>query len=196
MAKVVGPLQSFSAGGKVADTLIFQKSNGRNIVRRYFRPSNPNSSAQQVNRTIMFMVSQAIGAVDPDRPYLQDLLTVVPATETWSTYIQKYVTRRFGRGLAGADALRLDYVGHPNRVLINDFSIRIEFTGRRFTTDPSDPVLDAGVSFYLLAELAFELKTRDSNLFDRAVYNTPLDSWNLNHAIDFKTDFTDRIPRT
>ena len=195
-AKVISPLQSFSASGKIADSLIFQKQNGRNIVRRYFRPRVANTREQANNRIFMAMVSQGLGALVPTLPYGQDLLSIVPSGQTWTTYIQQYATRRFGRGTSGLLAWDSDFNGHPNRVLINDFAIRIDFTGYEFDQGTDNlNTINPGATFFLLAELAFELKDR-YGLFDRAVYNTSLNNWNLGHATAFKQDFTSRIPTT
>ena len=194
MAKVTAPLQSFSAAGKVADSLIFQTHNGRNVVRKYFQPRNPRSVDQRRNRVIISLTSQSISSVDSGLPYLTDLLTVVPPTQTWSTYIHKYVTSRFGRGLAGCEALRLDYAGHPNRALIDNFSARIDYRGFFYPNAANTEIfLAGGISFYLLAEIAFEIKAT-TNLFNRPVYDTALNDWTLTHATAFKSDFTRRIP--
>jgi hypothetical protein len=51
MAKVVGPLFSVDASGKLADSIVFMKWRGINTVRQYARPSNPNTADQQAVRT-------------------------------------------------------------------------------------------------------------------------------------------------
>ena len=193
-AKVTGPLQSFSAAGKVANSLIFQTHNGQNVVRQYFRPTVANTMEQTNNRIYMAVVSQGLAAVLPSLPYTQDLLTVVPSGQTWSSYIQQYATRRFGRGTTGLNNFRLDVQRHPNHANLALFAARIQFKGFVFDNGIfPDTVISAAAVFYLLAELAFELKER-FGLYDRDVYNTPLDSWTLNEAIEFKSDFTDRTP--
>jgi len=52
MAKVRTPLLSFGATGKLADTLVYFSWKGLEVVRSYVIPSNPNTPAQQTQRTL------------------------------------------------------------------------------------------------------------------------------------------------
>lgn len=51
MPKVTGPLFSLSAAGTLGKTLIYQNSPRGPIVKNYAAPTNPNSTAQQTQRT-------------------------------------------------------------------------------------------------------------------------------------------------
>ena len=53
MAKVTGPLYSVSASGTVGKAFTFGQWKGRQWVRSWFKPANPNTSAQQVVRARM-----------------------------------------------------------------------------------------------------------------------------------------------
>lgn len=70
MAKVKAPLFSFSAAGKIADSLIYGSWKGINTVKSYVIPSNPQTTSQQTQRGYMTDVvddihaTQAL-AVDP-----------------------------------------------------------------------------------------------------------------------------------
>jgi hypothetical protein len=48
-----------SSTGKIADTLIFEKWKGKQIVKRYAKPSNPDTPKQQVQRGYMVPVIEA-----------------------------------------------------------------------------------------------------------------------------------------
>lgn len=50
MAKVIGPLFSFGASGKLAKTLIYSVWKGIKTVKQYVVPSNPKTDAQQTQR--------------------------------------------------------------------------------------------------------------------------------------------------
>ncbi len=50
MAKTTGPLMSLDASGTVAKTLVFSKWKGRNYVRQWVIPSNPQSLGQTIVR--------------------------------------------------------------------------------------------------------------------------------------------------
>lgn len=53
MAKLKGPLFSFSASGKLADSLVFAKWKGINDVRQHVIPANPKTAGQQTQRGYM-----------------------------------------------------------------------------------------------------------------------------------------------
>ena len=66
MARVTGPLMSYDASGTVASSITFARWKGRAYVRRWAKPSNPQSALQIYNRSLMKFLSQAwasIGAV-------------------------------------------------------------------------------------------------------------------------------------
>lgn len=51
MAKVIGPLFSASASGKIMNSLVYFTWKGLRVVRQYVVPSNPNTSGQQSQRS-------------------------------------------------------------------------------------------------------------------------------------------------
>jgi len=53
MAKIKGPLMSFDASGKLANSLVFMKWKGIPTVRAHVKPSNPKSVGQTAQRTKM-----------------------------------------------------------------------------------------------------------------------------------------------
>jgi len=53
MAKVKGPLMSMDARGQIGKNLVFMGWKGIKDVRSYVVPANPNTTAQQAQRTIM-----------------------------------------------------------------------------------------------------------------------------------------------
>lgn len=59
MAKVTAPFLSLSARGSVANTLTSQNWKGLNTMRQKPQPSNPNTSAQQSQRTKIAAAIQA-----------------------------------------------------------------------------------------------------------------------------------------
>ncbi|MBA7643920.1 hypothetical protein ES703_51654 [subsurface metagenome] len=53
VAKVTAPLFSFTASGKLADSLVFMSWKGLNTVRKYVIPANPKSDDQITQRAYM-----------------------------------------------------------------------------------------------------------------------------------------------
>ena len=60
MAKVEGPLFSLGARGKIADAMVFFPWKGIHVVRRWLKPTQPNSSAQGYVRTAMSAIGKEI----------------------------------------------------------------------------------------------------------------------------------------
>jgi len=58
MAKVTGPLFSMNASGQIGKALVFAAWKGRNYVREYFIPQNPQSATQVNVRTAMTLLSK------------------------------------------------------------------------------------------------------------------------------------------
>lgn len=52
MAKVTAPLLSFSAGGAIAKSQVYASWKGISYVRRYVKPSNPQSTDQTKTRSV------------------------------------------------------------------------------------------------------------------------------------------------
>lgn len=75
MARVSGPFMSVDASGTIYNALTASIWKGRNYIRGYFVPANPNTVAQQTQRALMAdAVSgwQALVAVTPDSGALPD----------------------------------------------------------------------------------------------------------------------------
>lgn len=53
MAKVISPLFSLGASGKLANSLVYMKWKGIDDVRMWLKPANPRTAAQQSQRTKM-----------------------------------------------------------------------------------------------------------------------------------------------
>jgi len=53
MARVNGPFLSIDASGKLYNTLVASIWKGRNYMRGHFIPTNPNTPAQEAQRTLM-----------------------------------------------------------------------------------------------------------------------------------------------
>jgi len=78
MARVSGPFMSLDASGTVGKLLTACKWKGRNYMRQYFIPENPNSSAQQSVRLAVSKASYAFA------------VTYVANQGDWNTYAEAY----------------------------------------------------------------------------------------------------------
>ncbi len=63
-AIVNGPLFSLDASGAIGKALVYSKWKGRNVVREYVTPANPNSIAQRARRSMVALVNKIWATMD------------------------------------------------------------------------------------------------------------------------------------
>lgn len=82
-AIVNGPLFSLDASGAIGKALVYTKWKGRNVVREYVTPANPNSILQRGRRTMMTILNAVWATMDTtDR----DSWTARAAAGNYSTF--------------------------------------------------------------------------------------------------------------
>ena len=64
MAKLVGPLMSFGARGKLGGSLVYSAWKGINTARQLVTPANPRSPAQVAQRDLLALIVAAWRSVD------------------------------------------------------------------------------------------------------------------------------------
>jgi len=92
MAKVVMPLLSAEASGKIADTMVFFYWKGRNVVRRWVVPTNPRSADQKRIRTNLAAMGKNLKAIvtTGTNVAIETLIrAVTPANQIWNAYFVK-----------------------------------------------------------------------------------------------------------
>lgn len=68
MAKVSGPFMSIDASGTIFKTLTASIWKGRNYIRGYFIPTNPNTTAQQAQRALLAAAVAAWQGLTDEKP--------------------------------------------------------------------------------------------------------------------------------
>lgn len=114
MAKVTGPLMSMDASGKFGDALVFGKWKGRNVVRQYTKPSNPQTSLQTDTRNALrvlaagqaFAAATALKRSGETVTDLVELKATAPAGQAWNGWLVK---SGIGAGLVNFDAADTAY---------------------------------------------------------------------------------------
>lgn len=112
MARVTGPLMSMEASGTIGKTLTFANWVGRQYVRRWTRPSNPQTADQMDQRNAFSVIGVGVsqankclqvnsGTTKTDEQAFRDK---TPSGMRWNGYIQKVLT---GSGAAGYKAAKL-----------------------------------------------------------------------------------------
>jgi len=70
MAKVTGPLFSFSARGKLDKSIVYGSWKGISYVRKYATPANPSTPDQQAHRAVFTSAVAAWKLVPADQKIL------------------------------------------------------------------------------------------------------------------------------
>lgn len=79
MAKTTAPLLSFGASGQIAQTQVYSKWKGRAYARRYTVPANPNTTEQQLTRSVFSWLQAVYKFATPD------------LTDAWEAYAKGLV---------------------------------------------------------------------------------------------------------
>lgn len=108
MAKVLAPLFSFAASGKLADALVYLPWKGLNNVRKYVVPANPQTGPQTTQRGYMTdavtgvhaaMASPTNPLSDTDTSAFALLGSLMATPRTWFNTIVKQIIDQLVAGL-------------------------------------------------------------------------------------------------
>ncbi len=185
MAKVSGPLQSFSASGKLADCIVFFTWKGRNVVRQWLKPANPEASDQGDRRIIMGGTGRTVGKIVADSDFhdLLIALEVIPGGQTKQSYIVKYILDNYLQNATNYSAQLACLTGHALYTSIQSVadSLNIlEFDLDYAAVDPYDKAL----GLYLLARFSHAV-IATGNPYSIAVAN-----WTRANFESMAEDFT------
>ena len=187
MAKVVAPLGSFSASGKIGKSLVFFSHLGRNVVRGLVTPANPKTVTQGDSRLLLGAIGRSARAVVSPSDALTDLKTVTPAGQTWVSYMITNIINIFGSGQTGVAAIAAAKIAHSatnwdtQGTSVGLTDLTISYAGTVST-------LDTGDQLYVVAAHAMNVKASNPALFDRAPYTTALASWDSADVVLFVAD--------
>jgi hypothetical protein len=185
MSKVVAPLQSFSASGKIGKSLVFFSHLGRNVVRGLVTPANPKSEGQGDSRLLLGALGRAVRGVVKPSDYYNDAIQAVPSGQTWVSYFIRNIIATYGTGTTGVAALNSAFDGHS----ATNWEAQAALRGLTSLTIPyaksTENEITAGAQLYALAVHAFALKASNPSLFTATVFNTALASWDSADVVSF-----------
>lgn len=110
MARVTGPLMSMEASGTVGKTLTFANWVGRQYVRRWARPANPQTTDQMAQRNAFSVIGVGISwankclQVNSSTTKTDEaaLRAKTPSGMRWNGYTQKLITGSKAAGFGDA----------------------------------------------------------------------------------------------
>lgn len=183
MAKVTGPLMSMSASGKLADAIVFFTWKGRNIVRQWLKPANPQTTQQGDVRIMMGGTGRAVGRIVKDQDFHQQLidLELIPAGQTKQSYMVDYLKTQYLSTTTLYIAELANITGHTAYTSFqsgaDDLGI-LEFDLDYATIAPYDKCL----GIFLLAKAAIALS------FTGSPYTSGISAWTGAHIDELVID--------
>lgn len=187
MAKVVAPLQSFSASGKVGKSLVFFSHLGRNVVRGLVTPANPQTTGQGDTRLLLGAIGRAMKAVVKTGTFVEALKTVVPAGQTWNSYLARLISSGFSTPTALDDAFDM----HTKAAIFTAQAAEVGLVDLEISYAGTLKVLPKGAMLYALAYAADQINQQNPGIFGAsAPWDESLASWVSTDIIAFVSDIT------
>lgn len=189
MAKVVGPLMSYEARGKIANMVVFFPWKGINVVRKWLKPTNPQDPDQMRQRSILKGIGKAIKYIQTADDIsngsivYQRALALAPSGQIWNAYLAKNVldyaktaatwttlTAKWSTATGYADFNSL-----ATTLGLVDFSTAVGYT----------ETVKAGLQLFMAAYAAYQMNMSE--------YNTDPEDWAVTLVTAFMQDCTTNV---
>lgn len=196
-AKVDVPLMSLGARGKIGDAVVFFPWKGRNVVRQWLKPTQPNSVLQGYVRSVVFAIGKAIAKIlsvsagDAVNSQLYEYLTAkMPAGQIWNAFHAKgflnllvaanaFVTGSWTAMVAEYSALNTTdlaaWASEATGLGLVDFAFGYGYTDN----------IPAGLQLYVDGKAAVA-----NSIHTASPYNTAAESWVVADITSFAIDHT------
>jgi len=185
MAKVIMPLLSTEARGKIANAMVFFPWKGRAVVRRWLTPANPQSLLQMTIRAKLKAIGKAISKIyTPDdvaggSMIYQYALAKTTSGQPWNAWFAKQV---------------LDHVKVASNwsALTGQFSTATGYTNFKAeatTLGLVDFALTAGYTENIEAGLQLYMAAYAAYAGELSEYITDPEDWAVTLVTAFATDF-------
>lgn len=186
MAKVVMPLLSTEARGKIADAIVFFPWKGLAVVRQWLKPANPQSLAQMTIRAKLKAIGKAISKIyTPDdvasgSVIYQRTLAKAPSGQPWNSYFAKQVLDHI-KVATNWSALTGAYTTASAHTQFESDATTLGLVDFAFTVGYTENI-EAGLQLYLAAYAAYQAELTE--------YNSDPETWAASLVTEFVEDFT------
>ena len=176
---------SMSASGKLADAIVFFTWKGRNVVRQWLVPANPQSTDQGDRRIIMGGTGRAVGKMVTDAPFHDQLiaLELIPGGQTKQSYMVKYILNNLISNATNYSTELACVKAHAASDHITEVADALVITAFDLDYATIDPY-DKRLGIYLMAKAAIALN------FVLTPYTKTLSAWTGPQWSAFQTDLT------
>jgi len=188
-ARVVGPLMSYEARGKIADMVVFFPWKGRNVVRQWLKPTNPHDPDQMRCRAICKGIGKAIkfimtkDDVTNGSIVYQRALASTPSGQIWNAWVGKNIMSVITT-LALWTTFTAKWSTATAYTSFNTLATTLGLADFSFTTGYTETVA-AGLQLFMAAEAAYQMNMSE--------YNTDPEDWAVTLATAFADDFTTAV---
>lgn len=191
MAKVVAPLGGFEARGKIGNHAVHFPWKGISVVRRWLKPTNPQSAGQGDQRVMLGGTGKACGKVRPNTGntnvsvFAQQLidLSLIPNGQTKQSYLVKYIMDNYLTSTTAYGEMISELTNHTVYGAFTAAAGTLGITEFDLAYATVDPY-DIGLGLYLIAKAATDLG------FTGTPYTLALASWVTASVDAMISDFT------
>jgi len=187
MAKVVMPLLSAEASGKIADTMVYFYWKGLNVVRRWVVPTNPREIKQKLIRTRLAAMGKNLAAMTTAAPagaIIALIKAVAPANTIWNAHFVSQTLKHIKTN-ANWTALNTAYNAAVTQLTQFEASAGLLVMADIVPGSVFNETVSRGLQLHLGAYAAYKLGL--SGLTDYGSYPT---NWTPGKITSFAKDYT------
>jgi len=186
MAKVVMPLLSAEASGKIADTMVYFYWKGLNVVRRWVVPTNPRADDQKSIRTRLAAMGKNLAAMTTKAPAgaIKALIkAVTPANMIWNAHFCAQ-TLDYIKTVGNWTTVKFDFTNATAAIQFETSALALKMV--QFVPGVAfNETVAAGLQLYLGAYAAYKL-----GLCGTTDYDADPTGWDTMHVTSFAKDYT------
>lgn len=185
MAKVISPLLSFSASGKIGKSMVFFSHLGRNVVRQLVIPKNTKTGEQGSQRLLVGAMGASTSVVQKTGEYYASAKTSIPAGQTWVSDFVKKMCVKYGTGAVGVGVLQDAFAAAAEKGVFTSSAATLGLSNIELLY--AEPVnnLDKGVLLYMLAIYGYDRHAKDASVFTESIFATNPDDWTSGNISTF-----------
>lgn len=190
-AKLIGPLYSMGASGKIGNAMVFFPWKGLNVVRQWVIPVNKMSEGQGDQRLMLGGTGRSVGEIYPNTghatvsSFAQQLidLGLIPAGQTKQSFLVKYILDHYLNSTTNYAAELAALTGHTEYDVFQSAADTLGIV--EFDLDYAGVApYNKALGLYLIAKSAIALG------FTGTPYTTALASWATADINGMLSDFT------
>lgn len=177
MAKVQGPLFSIEARGALAQAMVYFPWKGRNIVRKWMIPSNPQTGAQGDRRNILGGLGRGAAVVNTLSQFATFARVTAGAGQTWVSGFVKHMMTTYFASVAAYTAHHEEEEAHDSHAIFGEHAAIIGLTHYAVAYKAMPIQFTNNHQLYCLAKYGCDKYILNNAHFNAAPYTKALATW-------------------